>query len=112
MFEQFLPMVWVIGRTEDEYVDIVGRCSDLGVFAAIELNLSCPNLKQGGLDFGYDPETAYRLVKRTRAHSAMPIIAKARTYLEENGIADVSSLVGAVHAEAAVTPIKTELMPA
>ena len=34
----------VIGRTEDDYIDIVGRCSDLGIFAAIELNLSCPNI--------------------------------------------------------------------
>jgi dihydroorotate dehydrogenase (NAD+) catalytic subunit len=74
---QKLPIIQsVIGRTEDEYVDIVSRCSELNVFAAIELNLSCPNLKQGGLDFGYDPETAHRLVKRARAHSAVPIIAK------------------------------------
>jgi dihydroorotate dehydrogenase (NAD+) catalytic subunit len=66
----------VIGRTEDEYVDIVGWCSDLDIFAAIELNLSCPNLKQGGLDFGYDPDAAYQVVKRARARSAVPIVAK------------------------------------
>jgi len=66
----------VIGRTEDEYVDIVGRCSDLGVFAGIELNLSCPNLKQGGLDFGYDPDAAYNVIKRSKERSAAPILAK------------------------------------
>jgi dihydroorotate dehydrogenase (NAD+) catalytic subunit len=66
----------VIGRTEDEYVDIVGRCSDLEIFAAIELNLSCPNLKQGGTDFGYDPDAAYRVVKRSRERSAVPVFAK------------------------------------
>lgn len=66
----------VIGRTEEEYVDIVGRCSDLNIFRAIELNLSCPNLKQGGLDFGYDPEAAYQVVKKTKARSNVPIIAK------------------------------------
>lgn len=66
----------VIGRTEDEYVDIVERCSDLGIFAGIELNLSCPNIKQGGLDFGYDAEASYRLVKRARARSKVPVIAK------------------------------------
>ena len=66
----------VIGRTEDEYVDIVARCSDLGIFAGIELNLSCPNIKQGGLDFGYDAEASFRLVRRARAQSKVPIIAK------------------------------------
>lgn len=72
-----LPIIQsVIGRTEDEYVDIVGRCSDLGIFAGIELNLSCPNLKQGGLDFGYDPDAAYKVIRRSRERSAVPIFAK------------------------------------
>jgi dihydroorotate dehydrogenase (NAD+) catalytic subunit len=66
----------VIGRTEDEYVDIVSRCSDLGIFAGIELNLSCPNLKQGGLDFGYDPNASYHVVKRCKEASAVPVFAK------------------------------------
>ncbi len=74
---QKLPVIQsVIGRTEDEYVDIVGRCSDLGIFAALELNLSCPNLKQGGLDFGYDPDAAYQVVERCRQRSAVPVFAK------------------------------------
>jgi dihydroorotate dehydrogenase (NAD+) catalytic subunit len=72
-----LPVIQsVIGRTEDEYVDIVGRCSDLDIFAGIELNLSCPNLKQGGLDFGYDPDAAYQVVKRSKDRSRVPIFAK------------------------------------
>ena len=66
----------VIGRTEDEYVDIVARCSELGIFAGIELNLSCPNLKQGGLDFGYDPDAAFQVVKRCKSVSAVPIFGK------------------------------------
>jgi dihydroorotate dehydrogenase (NAD+) catalytic subunit len=66
----------VIGRTEDDYVEIAGRCSDLGIFAGIELNLSCPNIKQGGLDFGYDAEASFRLVKRVRAQTKLPVIAK------------------------------------
>jgi dihydroorotate dehydrogenase (NAD+) catalytic subunit len=72
-----LPIIQsVIGRSEDEYVEIVSRCSDLGIFAGIELNLSCPNLKQGGLDFGYDPGASFRLVSRARAATKLPIIAK------------------------------------
>lgn len=72
-----LPIIQsVIGRTEEEYVDIVGRCSDLGIFQAIELNLSCPNLKQGGLDFGYDPDVAFQVVRKAKTRASVPIIAK------------------------------------
>lgn len=72
-----LPVIQsVIGRTEDEYVELVEKCSDLGIFSGIELNLSCPNLKQGGLDFGYDPIAAERLIKRARRVSKVPLIAK------------------------------------
>ncbi|MBN9050871.1 MAG: dihydroorotate dehydrogenase [Rhizobiales bacterium] len=72
-----LPIIQsVIGRTEDEYVEIVERCDSLNVFAGIELNLSCPNLKQGGLDFGYDPDSAYKLVRHVRSKTRLPVIAK------------------------------------
>lgn len=92
-----LPVIQsVIGRTEDEYVDIVGRCSDLGIFAALELNLSCPNLKQGGLDFGYDPDAAYQVVKRAKARSAIPIFGKmAPDYSSLTAVAKAIESAGA-----------------
>ena len=72
-----LPIVQsVIGRTEDEYVDVAVRCAGLGIFAGIELNLSCPNTAQGGIDFGYRPESAFRLVERVRNAIALPVFAK------------------------------------
>ena len=72
-----LPVIQsVIGRTEDEYVEIAERCAALGIFAAIELNLSCPNLKQGGLDFGYDPIAAGKVVRRVRDRIDIPVFAK------------------------------------
>lgn len=66
----------VIGRTEEEYVDIAERCANLGICSAVELNLSCPNLKQGGLDFGYDPKAAFQLVRKVRDAISLPVIAK------------------------------------
>ena len=66
----------VIGRTEDEYVAIARRCAELGIFAGIELNLSCPNIAQGGLDFGYDPTASYQVVKRVKQAIGVPVIAK------------------------------------
>jgi len=72
-----LPIIQsVIGRSEDEYVEVVERAADLGIFAAIELNLSCPNTAHGGLDFGYDPQAAYDVVRRACAVTKLPIVAK------------------------------------
>src|SRR5690606_303433 len=72
-----LPIVQsIIGRTEDEYVELAERTDDLNLFAGLELNLSCPNLKQGGLDFGYDPDAAFKVVKRVKAATRIPIFAK------------------------------------
>jgi dihydroorotate dehydrogenase (NAD+) catalytic subunit len=72
-----LPIIQsVIGRTEDEYVEIVARVAELGIFAGIELNLSCPNIAHGGLDFGYDPVAAYKVVRRARDATTLPIVAK------------------------------------
>lgn len=64
------------GETMDEYV----RCAEaLGTapgIDALEMNISCPNVKAGGLEFGVDPEVAGRLVERVRAVSSPPLIVK------------------------------------
>lgn len=88
----------VIGRTEDEYADIVRRCTELEVFAGLELNLSCPNLKQGGLDFGYDPDAAYRLVSRARQQTDLPLIAKLAP--DYSSLAPVAQAIEAAGADA------------
>ncbi|WP_219837716.1 dihydroorotate dehydrogenase [Paenibacillus sp. R14(2021)] len=60
--EEYVEMTEIIGRAE-------------GV-AAIELNISCPNLKGNGHAFGMDPELSYQLVKKSKAVTDKPIIAK------------------------------------
>lgn len=94
-----LPVIQsVIGRTEDEYIELVEKCSDLGIFAGLELNLSCPNLKQGGLDFGYDPVAAERVVRRARKVSKVPIIAKLAP--DYSSLLNVAKAVEAAGADA------------
>jgi dihydroorotate dehydrogenase (NAD+) catalytic subunit len=92
-----LPVVQsVIGRTEDEYVELAERVSDLDLFAGIELNLSCPNLKQGGLDFGYDPDSAFKVVKRVKAATKIPVFAKlAPDYSSLSKVAKAVEAAGA-----------------
>ncbi len=94
-----LPVIQsVIGRTEDEYVEIVEKCDALGFLAGLELNLSCPNLKQGGLDFGYDPAAASRLVARVRKATRLPVIAKLAP--DYSSLVNVAKAVEAAGADA------------
>lgn len=66
----------VVGRTAEEYQDITARASKLDYVAGIELNLSCPNIKAGGLQFGADGETASEVVARCRQTTPLPLIPK------------------------------------
>jgi dihydroorotate dehydrogenase (NAD+) catalytic subunit len=94
-----LPVIQsVIGRTEDEYVEVARKCSDLGVFAGIELNLSCPNIAQGGCDFGYDPKASYSLVQRVRGATRLPVIAKLAP--DYSSLVNVAKAVEAAGADA------------
>ncbi|HEY4232737.1 MAG TPA: dihydroorotate dehydrogenase [Lacipirellulaceae bacterium] len=68
-------IVSIAGRTHDEFVAMTRRLGGLGGIAALELNISCPNVS-GGVDFGTDPAMCERLVVDCRAATQTPIIAK------------------------------------
>lgn len=76
--EQFdLPLIAnVAGSTEDEYVKVCEIVSKAPNVKAIELNISCPNVKEGGVAFGTDPEVAARLTRKVKAVSSVPIYVK------------------------------------
>ncbi len=66
--------VW--GDTEDDYVAVVERIGSDRRVAAIELNVSCPNVIRGGLIFGNDPRALGALVARVRKATPLPLIVK------------------------------------
>jgi dihydroorotate dehydrogenase (NAD+) catalytic subunit len=68
-------IVSIAGRTHDEFVRMTARLSGLAGIAAIELNISCPNVS-GGVDFGTDPASCERLVAACVAATTSPIVAK------------------------------------
>ncbi len=68
-------VVSIAGRSHEEFVGMTGRLADLDGVAAVELNISCPNVS-GGVDFGTDPAMCERLVADCRATTDSPIIAK------------------------------------
>lgn len=65
----------VSGSTLEEYAEVTRRFDDTPV-AAIEVNISCPNVKKGGAAFGNDPEMAARVTEVCRAATSKPLIVK------------------------------------
>ena len=65
----------VSGSTIEEYERVTKRFDDSPI-DAIEINISCPNVKEGGVQFGNDPEMSARVVAACRAQTTKPIITK------------------------------------
>lgn len=65
----------VSGSTVEEYVEVTRIFNDTAI-DAIEINISCPNVKEGGVTFGNDPDMSARVVEQCRAVTDKPIITK------------------------------------
>ena len=65
----------VSGSTIDEYIEVC-RIFDQSNISAIELNISCPNVKKGGMEFGNDPDMSAQVVEACKAVTSKPIITK------------------------------------
>jgi dihydroorotate dehydrogenase (NAD+) catalytic subunit len=64
------------GSTVGEYAELAGRLDEIPEVAALEVNISCPNVKQGGIVFGTDPECAAQVVAACREATSKPLIVK------------------------------------
>src|SRR4051812_13081742 len=65
----------IAGEDEDQFVAMAEALGEESGLAAVELNVSCPNVSHG-LDLGIDPEAVGRLVRRVRSVCPLPVIAK------------------------------------
>lgn len=64
------------GTTEDEYEEIAKRIGDCPSVHGVEVNISCPNIKRGGAQFGADPITSFNIIQKVRKATPLPVIAK------------------------------------
>lgn len=64
------------GETPEEYAEMAARLDALPEVAALEMNISCPNVRQGGIIFGTDPDCAGSIVKACRAATKKPLFVK------------------------------------
>jgi dihydroorotate dehydrogenase (NAD+) catalytic subunit len=69
-------IVNVCGTTIDEYVEVSRMLSDVEGIAAIELNISCPNIKEGGIQFGCSLDGTFNVVNAVRKATRLPLIPK------------------------------------
>jgi dihydroorotate dehydrogenase (NAD+) catalytic subunit len=65
----------ISGSSVEEYGEIAKHFDDTDI-DAIEINISCPNVKEGGVAFGNDPDMSYRVVEICRKNTSKPIITK------------------------------------
>ena len=89
-------IVNVSGSSPENYAECAARIDELERIPAIELNISCPNVKQGGMAFGVTPEGAASVVRAVRKAYHKTLIAK----LSPN-VADITEIARAVEAEGA-----------
>jgi dihydroorotate dehydrogenase (NAD+) catalytic subunit len=69
-------IVNIAGEAPEEYVALAERLSGVAGLAALELNVSCPNVTRGGMEFGRDPQVLGDLVRAVRDATPLPLIVK------------------------------------
>ena len=94
-------IVNVCGHSVEEYLDVVERLADENV-DMLEINISCPNVKEGGIAFGTDPRAIESITKAVKAKAKQPVIMKLSPNVTdireaakaaESGGADALSLI-------------------
>lgn len=64
------------GNTVEEYAELAARLDSVPEVSGVEINISCPNVKHGGIVFGTDPKAAFSVVRAVRESTGKPVIAK------------------------------------
>lgn len=94
-------IVNVCGKTTEDYIEVVERLADEPV-DLLEINISCPNVKEGGIAFGQDPKAVEAITREVKEHAKQPVIMKLSPNVTditvmakaaEAGGADVLSLI-------------------
>jgi dihydroorotate dehydrogenase (NAD+) catalytic subunit len=76
-------LVNVVGSRTEEFATVVSMLDDSAVVAGYELNVSCPNVRAGGMEFGADAATLTEVVRRARAATRKPVFVKLSPTLQD-----------------------------
>ncbi len=69
-------IVNIFGNNQSDYAALAARLDGVDGITALEINISCPNVKAGGIQFGTDPQAAAQLVAAVRKKTSLPLITK------------------------------------
>jgi dihydroorotate dehydrogenase (NAD+) catalytic subunit len=69
-------MVNILGQSVEEYAELAGRLDEVPGVSGIEVNISCPNVSAGGMEFGASPEAAAEATAAVRANTSLPVMVK------------------------------------
>ena len=86
----------IYGTSIEEYAELAARVDDLEAISGVEVNISCPNVKAGGIAFGADPDSAFSVVKAVRKKTRKQLIVK----LSPN-VTDIAIIARSAEAEGA-----------
>jgi dihydroorotate dehydrogenase (NAD+) catalytic subunit len=81
--ERARVLVNVVGNTADDFARVVAALATEPAIAAFELNVSCPNVEHGGMEFGADDAVLAELVRRARRETAKPLVVKLSPVLPD-----------------------------
>ena len=91
-------IVNIAGATIDEYAQLIRQLEGVAGISAIEVNISCPNVKAGGAQFGATPETAAAVVTAVKTATSLPLLVKLTP--NTGNIAEVAVAVASAGADA------------
>ncbi|MDE5820155.1 MAG: dihydroorotate dehydrogenase [Lachnospiraceae bacterium] len=90
-------IVNVCGKTVEDYIEVVEKLSDSSV-DMLEINVSCPNVKEGAIAFGQKPEALYSITEEIKKHAKQPVIMKLSPNVTD--IAEMAKVAEAAGADA------------
>ena len=89
-------IVNVCGRTVEDYVEVVERLGEEPAVSMLEINVSCPNVKEGAIAFGQKADALYHITEEVKRHAKQPVIMK----LSPN-VTDITEMAKAAEAAGA-----------
>ena len=98
-------IVNVCGRTVEDYVEVVERLGEEAAVSMLEINVSCPNVKEGAIAFGQKADALYGITEKIKKHAKQPVIMK----LSPN-VTDITEMAKAAEAAGADSALISSIL--
>ncbi len=95
----------IFGNTVEEYVRVAEKLDQADGISAVEINISCPNVKSGGIVFGTDPKQVFAVVSAVRKATLLPIITKLTPNVSDIGVVAKAAVEAGTNIIAAINTL-------